>query len=507
LAKAPFVSRGWSLALLPALLLALWNLRAPLHGSHLFRQAHIAANIETYLRDGISLHPRTYNYDVPLALYDCPLYQVAVALTCRLLNGDPLVTARVLSGLSFILALAVLSRLMSAAGVARPQRALALVFFANASLNLFYVQTPLVDTLAETASLVSLLAFTSWNETAEAPWWCLMVLSGVAAALIKNPVELSSLVAAVWSRARTRAWRGLVSGGMLVYVASLGAAVLGFKLYANATNGATGLITPWEEGQYFGSASQRFDPDAWAPIVRTLGLLVLNPVTLVLASGGALTWLLRSKSRRRAVFGGLFVGAIASVLVFLNRYRVHNYYLLPLVFPFAFFAAHGVQQCRVLGRAWRRGGRKGGTAFSAAVVVLSLAATAFFSWRGYDELATVDPTKQARGEWVQKRSSPDDFVIWVVGGDDDNWNPAFLYFAKRDGYNLNRSHLERATLRALYERFAGRGRVLLFSSDRTEDEQIESLGAHPVAADKARRLYLVEPSWLASTAVSVPLTR
>ena len=97
-------------------------------------------------------------------------------------------------------------------------------------------------------------------------------------------------------------------------------------------------------------------------------------------------------------------------------------------------------------------------------------------------------------------SSPNDFVLWVVGGDEDNWNPAFLYFAKRDGYNLNRRHLEAATIAALYHRFAAPNRrVLLFCSDREEAERVESMGARPLVADKARRLYLVEPSWLMLT--------
>jgi hypothetical protein len=123
------------------------SLGTPLHGSHLFRQAHVAANIETYLRDGLSLHPRTYNRDVPLVLYDFPLYQLTAAVAARLTGGDPLLIARVLSTLCFGLTLATLSTLMARTGVAQAQRALATVFFAYASLDLFYFETPLVDTL------------------------------------------------------------------------------------------------------------------------------------------------------------------------------------------------------------------------------------------------------------------------------------------------------------------------------------------------------------------------
>ena len=75
------------------------------------------------------------------------------------------------------------------------------------------------------------------------------------------------------------------------------------------------------------------------------------------ALAGVVVWLVRSRSRRRAVFGGFLAGAIITIVLFFDRYRVHNYYLLPLVFPLSFFAAYAVQQCRVLQRARRRAGR------------------------------------------------------------------------------------------------------------------------------------------------------
>jgi hypothetical protein len=275
--------------------------------------------------------------------------------------------------------------------------------------------------------------------------------------------------------------------------------VVGFKLLANQVNGVTELISPWEEGQYFGPPSERLSLDAWSAVLRTLALLILNPLTLGLAIAGAGAWFARSRSRRRSVLGGLALGSIITVLVFLNRYRVHNYYLLPLVFPAVFFAAHAVQFGRVVARAGRRSGRRWPRVWIAAVAGLAVALTVGFAWRGYAELAAPDPTKQLRGEWVRANTRADDFVLWVVGGDDDNWNPAFLYFAKRDGENLNRTHLERETLAALYHRFVGpHRRVLLFCADREAAERVEALGAQPIAVEKARRLYVLEPSWVSS---------
>jgi hypothetical protein len=475
------------------------NLTTPLHGSHLFRQAHIAANVETYIREGITIRPRTYNLDVPLSLYDCPLQEAAVASLCRATGSDPLVAARIVNLLCLLVLLAVFLHLMSRTGVPALAKALSLALFVYAPLDLFYFQTPLVDVLAETAAFGSLLAFVVWNETPAWPVFAVVVATAMVATLIKNPVELPVFVATVWLRGQTHGWRGLRTVSMAVYTLALGGAVVGFKLLANHVNGVSELISPWEEGQYFGSPAQRISPEAWWPVLRTLGLLILNPVTLGLAVVGAALWFARSRSRRRSVFGGLALGSALTAVVFLSRYRVHNYYLLPLAFPAAFFAAHALHFGRVLLRARRRAGRRPPRAWMTAVPALVLLGSLAFAFRGYAELAEADPTKQARGEWVKANTSANDFVVWVVNGDDDNWNPAFLYFAKRNGQNLNRSHLDRATLAALYRRFAsGDRRVILFCADRDAADRVEAMGAAPIAAERARRLYLLEPSWLVS---------
>jgi len=76
---------GWGLAVLgPSALLAVASgLREPIGGSHVFRQSHVASNIEKFVERGLSLRPATYNENVPFSAFDLPLCQLAVASVCR----------------------------------------------------------------------------------------------------------------------------------------------------------------------------------------------------------------------------------------------------------------------------------------------------------------------------------------------------------------------------------------------------------------------------------------
>src|SRR5258708_14965781 len=151
-------------------------------GAHTFRQAHVAANIEKYLAQGLSLRPATYNFDIPYSLFDFPLYQLAVASVCRRLGSPVLVTARFVN-LAVLVALCfVVERLLARCRV-HPRHALfCLGLFLAAPLNLFYFSNPIVDGLAALLSFVSLYAFVGWEEgtTGGLGFWALMAGGGGA---------------------------------------------------------------------------------------------------------------------------------------------------------------------------------------------------------------------------------------------------------------------------------------------------------------------------------------
>lgn len=178
--------------LLPAVLIMVCSIPAPIHGNFYFRQAHVAANIEKYLEQGLSLRPATYNRDVPYSLFDFPAYQLVVAELARLLGSDPLVTARVVSIGLFVSTFFLVDELLFLELAENVHTLLAVLFFTYAPLNFFYFQTPLVDCLAIFASLLSLYGFMRWDESKSGrlKWWLVMTASGVLSTLVKNPVYL-----------------------------------------------------------------------------------------------------------------------------------------------------------------------------------------------------------------------------------------------------------------------------------------------------------------------------
>ena len=104
---------------------------------------------------------------------------------------------------------------------------------------------------------------------------------------------------------------------------------------------------------------------------------------------------------------------------------------------------------------------------------------------------------EARGEWIREHTSPDDFVVYVLGAHEDHWNPAYLYFAKRDGCDVARTQVDRQTLARLYARHAaGYRRFFVFDPQPVSDRALRRLGAEPVAMGKSRHLYRVDPSLL-----------
>jgi len=478
------------LLFLPSVVGMAARIASPLRGHNLFRQAHVAANIDAFLARGASLTPGTWNLDVPFRLFDFPAYQLLVAELCRHLSLPPLPAARALNILIFVLTLLVCGRVLERICRRETQRALALLFLAYAPLNVFYLSAPMVDGLAVLAASASLWGFVKWEDEHRALWYVVMVSTGVLSALVKNPVYLPTLLAILWCRFRARGIRGLMEADVVVLVAAVGASVVWFKLFSNVVNGQSAFLSPWEDEQYFGHLADRFGPANWGPVLVGLGLLGLNPLTLALAVYGA--WLpARGARDGREILPGLLLGGAVTLLVFFSRCRVHSYYLLPFLFPLAFASSRGLWRLGAWWRAWR-GGRSWWV-----LPAVTIAVTLLCSWRGAQTMSEDRPFLEPRGQWIQAHTDRHDFVVYVVVEAEGNWNPEYLYFARRQGFNLWRGRLTRSDLAELYVRFAGAyRRLFIFSADAEANAALDALGAPVVATDRRRRLYGFEPSWI-----------
>jgi hypothetical protein len=306
-------------------------------------------------------------------------------------------------------------------------------------------------------------------------------------AAIKSPVYLPVFVA-ILAHAASNRLRRLPSAELLVYVIAIGATVYGFKSWSNAVNGIGSFFASHETVDYFGPAADRFDPRSWLRIGRVLFQDAANPLATILATAGIALWIARSGHRGRALFAGLAGGWAFTVLVFFNRFTWHNYYLLGAAFPMAFFAAYAFDRATD-GRARMR-----------PVAALFLVGyTVFASSRALEALAST-PTEwiRAEGEFIRDSTREDDFVVYLMESEDfEDWNPVFLYFAKRQGYNLTTRRFARRPeiLAAIEERHhRGPGRFLFFCPAGVTarfEPILESLAARLLEAGPAGRLYEV----------------
>jgi len=482
--------------LLPAVAVMARDLSAPIQGNFYFRQAHVAANIEKYVAQGLSLKPATYNFDIPYSLFDFPAYELAVAGVCRLLGTDPLVTARLASIGLFVLSFLVVDRLLAGGSMGTVHTLLALLFFAWAPLNLFYFQTPLPDCLAISASLISLYAFLRWDEAGDRKWWLLMTASGVLSTLVKDPVYLPVSLGIVACLLARRGLRSLARPEVLLYGASIAGAVILFKLYSNSVNGTSGFLSDTEAREYLGPLVDRLDPGSWARILKVPTLQILNPLAVGLAVWGVVAYSRRSRSPHKPLFLGTLAGGVTTVLVFFNRYTWHNYYFMPLVFPMAFFAGAGAQSLCDLAAGL-------GDSHPVPARLLSHSPwliVVFTLWRAAATLPALawTPTDwiAANGKWIQEHSGARDFVVYLLDSEDGrDWNAVFLYFARRDGYNLTRPRVKRKVLANVYARYAsGYQRFLIFCPEPLVwlAPRLESFGARLLEAGPRGRLYQIE---------------
>jgi len=485
--------------LLSAVAMMAKDLDAPIHGSFYFRQAHVAANIDHFVGNGPSLVPATYNLDVPYAIFDFPAYQLLVASISRALRSDPLLTSRAVNVAILALTFLLIDRLLLAAGMGRMHRVASGFLFCFSPMNLFYYQSPFVDPLAIGLSLLSLHAFIRLEPTEGSRRFLLLAIllaASILSTLIKSPIYLPVFVAvvvdAIWRRFKPMAlWE------LLIYVTGTSGTVLGFKAWSNRVNGVAGFFDAYEPREYFGPLTDRFDPESWHRIGGVLHHDAANSLTVALALVGVALWALRSRSRHKALFLALVLGWIVTLVVFFNRFTWHNYYLLGFEFPLAFFGAYALDRVRILSRAWRRRQRaRLGLPVSAAFAVVA-GYTVVASTTAMQDLAAT-PTEWIRvsGEFIRRSTAPKDFVVYLVESQDfRDWNPVFLYFAQRRGYNVTTRRIERhpSILSRLEARYgSSSGRFVVFCPARAAPRLaplLESQGARLVEAGPSGWLY------------------
>lgn len=413
------------------------HLDEPIYGRHCFRQAHVQSNIERFLEGTSLLRPATYNVDLIGSFYDLPIYQWTVFGLCRLFQTDPLWTARLSSLLITMVTCGCVWSILNSAGASAGHRLLTLSLFAFAPLVQFYGVAPMVDGLANLAVLAMAAAYLKLrrNDGRRSPWvWALLVIGGLLGSSIKSPVAFPLGVAILldtsWSL-RSRFWKDAV---LLVSAAGM---VVGLLLhYVLSKQANAGVVIPnFRASWIFGKWEDRMSPGVWGVVYGHVKHLILNPTFVWLVPPGIILWIQRRRSAG-VFFLAWLVGCSITLLVFLNLYRKHDYYVIPMVFPVVFFV--GCSLDMLLHGVRRLGGRS--SFLQRTLVVAALSCTVWIGKvgvvRGFRELGGWGwETCFLDGEWVRARTAPDDFVFYARESSAD-WNPAPLYYVRRQGANI-----------------------------------------------------------------------
>jgi hypothetical protein len=424
-------SRGlilWSVLAL-GLIIRLIGIDHDIDGHHQFRQAHVISNIDLLILNGYSLVTDAWARNIPIKIFDFPLYQNLVALLANLslMKVSPLLLGRLVNVGLFVFNCALFYWILRRLDFSAAVGALTLFFYSTSPLAAFYDRAIVPDNLATTLSFLSLAGFLQWQKEEDMRAYLVMLICGVLAALIKNPVYLPvCLFIGLWFTLQN-SLRAILAPKMLFFMAFIGLAIVTFKLYGNFINYAS-LSTPQGEySWYFGNLEQRTNVGIYQKIIKRVAVEFGSPlVFLAFVYGIYSLFTPPSLSNEQKVFAyGLLFGALITILIFLNLHYVHNYYQIPFVFIYSTVAAIGAE--RIIRKIdWSVRFRS-----KATVAVVLVLLTIIYSFAiSRDEPAQLI----AQGKAIQEHTKVGDFVFFVV--EKPTQDPKYLYFAQRHGYNL-----------------------------------------------------------------------
>lgn len=422
-----------------------------------FRQAHVASNIIYFVRDGVSITTEMFTKNMAYKVFDFPLYQQLVAVICRYFGTDILLTGRGINLAIYVASYLTLYRLMRHFEIRTSTVLIVLFCYSVSPLNIYYNRALIPDNLAILFSFLSLLLFVCWDGGGKEYDYVGLLITGIMATLIKNPIYLPIPVAIIVFYASHRNWKRLFSLRLLFYGGTLAATVIVFKLYTNYVNAGMFRTPAWEFQWYFSDLIGRFDWRSYDILVkRLIGEISLPIFVALLPLGFSLYLNTTAGSEYRRLPVGLLIGSASTVLLFFNVNVVHDYYQLPYVFIVSFFVGYCIDWIRIKSsffvgtkpssRRWRLFD----WSIIAFLVALSVVAT-----RVYALPISVPPDRAAAGALIRAHTPEDAFVVYVI--DEADWDPSYLYYARREGYNLAVEEFRPQYLLDITSRFATEG--------------------------------------------------
>lgn len=430
----------------------------------LFRETHVASNIYFFLRDGLSFTTNMFTKNTDYVVFDFPLYQQIVAVISKMFGVPFVQTGRGVNIGIYIATYGVLLQLMRCCRSQRLTTIVTLLFFSISPLAVLYHRGILPDNLAILCGFISLLFFLKWQTDSSARLYSfvMMTISGVIATLIKNPIYLPIVITMLFWHIIRRKERSPFSPANGLFFLSIGATVVLFKLYTNYMNVGTFETPDWEFFWYFSNLSERLKPVTYSRILNRIFLEIASPSVCMFAFLGAWQYLVAwKKQTEQIIMTGLTIGAFITVLIFLNVNSLHNYYQLPYIFIVCFFAAHAVERCyesieQLLVGYTPRIRWTLQMLFIVTLLIFLLHTTRFYMLPRNEPQVLIKA-----GEFIRTHTPQDTFVLYLIKND-TFWFPEYLYFAKRDGYNVGANQLTETLIRQLSERYGNAYETMYF---------------------------------------------
>lgn len=423
------------------------HLHEEIGGHHIFRQSHVANDIismkSNEYKPVLERYNKTSNHEISdfnkgwyYRVFDFPLYQFISAQLSDFTGISVVLAGRLTNIAVYIISVLLLASLMNEMAIGLRQIFFTLSLYSFSPLLIMYHRAIIPDNLAIALAFSSLLFFVKFTKNNQNSSYYLMLLTGILASIIKNPVYLPVAISISFYYVINRKWSELFSKKTIIFYVLILASIMIFKTFSNFINTGGGFQTPeWEFRWYFGTLNDRLNFSYWDLLFKRSIALFSVPLIPYAFCCGIIVYVFHEPfSRYKPIITGLLLGSIITVLIFFNVNWRHDYYQLPYLFIYCYLAAYFIDF--LYDNLHRRVISKIGVNSEAAMLILSLMFIVFLFISGRNHLPDLSENKAliANAEVLRKLTEPDSFIFTVASS---GWDPTLHYFTRRHGYTIS----------------------------------------------------------------------